>query len=380
MVRPVSPASSDGPTRPPGVGLTALALCVLLAIDFLRALPPLAGGVPIGLSGIQPLLLCLVRALAFLILWQYWKGRDFARVFVLLWSLLAAARAISLLVEHNLDPAALMGRPLDFFQSLLAVFLLYWLNTPPLRAWFKKMSANQADLIAARLVGQLCTALDFHPPAPDVPSPAVELHSSAEPTAALYRLTFEHGAQLTLFCPFRIVLDDNLAFAYAPAAHAPAAGSKALPHAPAAGSEALPHPTAPAPDPSSDPDDARRLLQNLRVTAVRLAPHTTDLFLTFEMGIELQTWAHAPAAPAPAAGSVALPHAPAAGREALPPAPAAGSIALSATPAPDFSPQWTYSDPGLTVIARADGLRPRIVVSPASPAEPPANDEPSSLC
>jgi hypothetical protein len=323
-----------------------------LAIDLLRALLHLAGGSLPAPLGFQPLLLCLARALAFLVLWHYWKGRDWARVFVLLWALLIAAQAVSFLVEHNLDPAALMAHPLSFFHALLALFLLYWLNTPALRAWFKKISATAADRIADQLVGRLCTALDFHPP-------ALDLNSNASPSAALWRLTFEHGAQLTLHCPWRIVLDDNLAFASAPVAGspAPAAGSAALPVAPALPvTPALPvnHASpSPVPDPSSDPDDARRLLQNLRVTAVRLAPHTSDLFLTFEMGIQLQTWSA---------------HAPAAG-----PAPAAGSAALPPTPASP-SPPWTYSDPVLTVVAGAGGRIPQFVASPAPPTEQPVND------
>ena len=199
-----------------------------------------------------------------------------------------------------------MSRPLSFFHALLAIFLLYWLNTPELRAWFKKISATAADLIVPRLVGRLCTALDVHP--------------SAANSHPVWHLAFEHGAELTLSCPWRIVLDDNLAFV-----SSPAGGNPLQP--------------APVPNPSTDPDDARRLLQNLRVTAVHLAPHTSDLFLTFEMGIQLQTWN--PASPN--------------------------------THAPATSPQWTYSDPGLTVTARADGLSSQLV---AVSAPPPASDEP----
>ncbi len=51
-----------------------------------------------------------------------------------------------------------MSHPLSFFQALLACFLLYWLNTRAVRAWFKKMSATAADLITEHLVNKLCTA------------------------------------------------------------------------------------------------------------------------------------------------------------------------------------------------------------------------------
>lgn len=297
---PPTPAPADAePARPQGVGLTALALGALIAFYLVQSLLQLAGETHATRPALEPLLLCGARAIELVFVWQYWKGRDFARLFVLLWSLLAAARAIAFLADHNLDPTALMARPLSFFQALLALFLLYWLNTAPLRAWFKKISATAADLIAPRLVGRLCTALDLQPLAAD-----------SDPA---WRLTFEHGAELTLTCPWRIVLDDNLAFV---------SGSTPLPSTPTA-----------VPSPSTDPDDARRLLQNLRVTAVHLAPHTSDLFLTFEMGIQLQTWSVDPAA---------------------------------------HAPLWSFSGPGLTVIARADGLSSQLAAAPASP---PANGE-----
>jgi hypothetical protein len=323
MVRP-TPASADrvpaagsaalpdspsaGPSRPQGVGLTALALGACIVIELIRSLSHLFGGPLTAPLNVGQFLQSVFRCLALLLVWQYWKGRDFARVFVLLGSLLVVVRAVAFLADHNLDPAALMSRPLSFFQALLAVFLLYWLNTPPLRAWFKKTSATEADLIADRLVGKLCTALDFHPSATD--------------SRPVWRLTFEHSAELTLSCPWRIVLDDNLAFTYVPAA-----GSA---HAPAAGSAALPNTPVSVPDPSADPGDARRLLQNLRITAVRLVPHTSDLFLTFEMGIQLQTW----------------------------------NPALSNSPT---TPLWQFSDPALTVIANPGGVSSQL-------AAPPTND------
>jgi hypothetical protein len=310
MVQPPAPSAAE-PARPRGVGLTALALGALLAFYVVQSLLQLTRGTPAARPAFEPLLLCGARAVELLLVWQYWKGRDVARLFVLLWSLLIVAQAVAYLADHNLDPAALMSRPVDFLQALLALFLLYWLNTPRLRAWFKKISATTADLIAPHLVGRLCTALELDP--------------SATNSHPAWRLAFEHSAELTLTCPFRIVLDDNLAFAYAPAAD-----SGASSHTDA---------SIPVPSPSTDPDDARRLLQNLRVTAVRLAPHTSDLFLTFEMGIQLQTWSYAPAA---------------------------GSAADSFSPAP----LWSFSGPGITVTARADGLTSQLAAASAE-----ANDE-----
>jgi hypothetical protein len=265
-VRITEPAPAHEIARPTGVGLTALALAALVAVDLIRGLLQLSGGTLAPALIFEQVFAILGRGAELLILWNYWRGQNWSRIFVLLWSFFIAARALSTLIDRASNLTSLMSHPLSFFHLLLALWLLYWLNTRALRAWFKKMSATAADLIAAHLSGKLCTAVD-------------------KPSEGLWRLSFEHGAELTLACPWRIVLDDNLAFA----SHAS--------------------------EPRDEQDEARKLLQNIRVKSVRVAPRTSDLFLTFEMGIELQTWSTDP-----------------------------------------DSHQWKYSDPLLTVTADAASL------------------------
>jgi hypothetical protein len=95
------------------------------------------------------------------------------------------------------------------------------------------------------------------------------------------------------------VLDDNLAFASNPGEELPA-----------------------------DQEQPRQLLQNLRVKAVRLTPRTSDLFIAFEMGIELQSWT-----------------------------------------TDSRSQQWKFSDPTLTVVADAAGVNSKAIT-----ALPPSED------
>lgn len=206
--------------------------------------------------------MCFGSGIALFLLWNYWKGQNWGRIFILLYSFVIATREFSALIDHNSSLTALMSQPVRFFHLLLATFLLYWLNTRPVRAWFKKMSATAADLIAEHLVGKLCIAVEKH-------------------SGDLWRLSFEHDAELTLACPWRVVLDDNLAFA----SRAPTAGA-----APVAAYPPAQH----SPEPRDEEDEMGRLLQNIRIKAVRVAPRTSDLFLTFEMGIELQTWSTDP--------------------------------------------------------------------------------------
>lgn len=281
-------APSDEAPRPAGIGVTALALAALAAIYLIRALLHLAGGALTAALVFEQLLSCGARAVELFLIWNYWKGQDWARIFVLLWSFLIAARALSSLIDREDTLISLMSRPVSFFHALLASFLLYWLNTRPVRAWFKKMSATAASLIAEHLAGKLCIAAA----------------RQGGPSSGAWRLSFEHDAELTLACPWRIVLDDNLAFASNPGEEIPA-----------------------------DEEQPRQLLQNLRVKAVRVTPRTSDLFIAFEMGIELQSWTTDPRAQ-----------------------------------------QWRFSDPTLTVAADAAGINSKTIAAPTPPEDSGAND------
>ncbi len=248
-VQPTSAAQPDQSPQPRGVGLTALALGTLIAVYFVRSSFQFFGGPLAAFAIFEQLIQCGAFILVLILLWNYWKGQNWGRIFVLLWSFLIAARELSALIDHDANLTALMSRPLRFFQTLLAIFLLYWLNTLPVRDWFKRMSATVADLIADHLVGKLCTAVE----------------KNGGDSGDLWRLSFEHDTELILHCPWRIVLDDNLAFA----SNAPV-------------------------EFGDEEEEARRLLQNLRVHALRVTPRTSDLFIAFEMGIELQTWSTNP--------------------------------------------------------------------------------------
>jgi hypothetical protein len=300
--------------RPPGVGPSALALLALLIGTLLQHLPAPGAG-PDAAPTFELLRIGLYFGVGVPSIWQLWRGRRWARLLVLLWSAASVAGALAFLSEHNLDPAALMGRPLSFFQAVLAAVLLYWLNTPKVRAWYRKSSAGAGELIAERLQGRLCTGVEFHA------------------DAGLWRLHFEHEAELILRCPWRIVLDDNLAFA---AAHAEDASDRTQAPRSSDPPAAEQQPPETVPAPGHSPQEARRLLENLRVRAVRVAPHSSDLFLSFEMGIEVQTWT----APASRAAST------------IPSKPAAGA-------APRHL--WEYSDPGFTLVANQTGAKLAIV-------------------
>jgi hypothetical protein len=272
--------------------VTALALGALILIYFTRGLFHLFGGDLAALPIFEQLFICLCQCIELLLIWHYWKGQDLGRIFVLLWSFVIAARELSILIDRDGSLTSLMSQPIRFFHALLAIFLLYFLNTRPVRAWFKKRSATAAGLIHQQLIGKLCTAVE----------------KDRDGSSDAWRLAFEHDAELILNCPWRIAMDDNLAFA-----------SNSAPEFP------------------SDEEHPRRLLQNLRVKAVRVTPRTSDLFVTFEMGIELQTW--------------------------------------STDPCPDHTvQQWKFFDPALTVTADSLGLRSQAIAAPVSIEDSAVND------
>lgn len=279
-------APEDAAARPKGVGLTALALGALILIYFAGWLFHLLGGTREVLQIVEQLLRCLGLCLVLLFIWLYWTGQNWCRIFVLLWSFVIAAREVSSFVDHDGDLASLMSQPVRFAHAILAVFLLYFLNTRQVRAWFKKTSASTANLIADHLVGRLCT----------------EVERAGE--SDVWHVVFDHDVELTLNCPWRIVLDDNLAFA-----------------------------SRPVPLVAPGVEMPWQLIQNLRVKAVQVVPRSSDLFITFEMGIELQSWSDDPRAR-----------------------------------------QWSYSDPLLTVVADSRGLSAQAITAHARAEEPNSRD------
>lgn len=67
-------------------------------------------------------------------LWFYWKGRNWARLLVLLCSVAALLGLLNLLHPHR---NVLLYNSLIIANAVLGIFLLYWLNKADVREWFK---------------------------------------------------------------------------------------------------------------------------------------------------------------------------------------------------------------------------------------------------
>ena len=70
-------------------------------------------------------------AIGYVVLWFYWEGRNWARILVLITSVLAILNVLFF------RRAASVARVMIVVEALLAVFLLYWLNRGDVKAFFR---------------------------------------------------------------------------------------------------------------------------------------------------------------------------------------------------------------------------------------------------
>ena len=111
--------------RPEGLAATTILMCITNAmgwaiIDWTHRH-----------AGITFVLITITIAASYLVLWFYWRGKNWARILVLLNSLLCL---------YNLrfwNHGGVMTRVMIGAEAALAIFLLYWLNTQKVRAFFR---------------------------------------------------------------------------------------------------------------------------------------------------------------------------------------------------------------------------------------------------
>ena len=67
----------------------------------------------------------------YIVIWFYWKGRNWARILVLLTSLLCLYNL------RYLFRGGIIERVMIAAEAVLAVFLLFWLNSPNVKSFFR---------------------------------------------------------------------------------------------------------------------------------------------------------------------------------------------------------------------------------------------------
>jgi hypothetical protein len=229
-------AATDAPRH---LAATAFAIGLLLATGLAYAI--FFAGVrwtALRLALAVPLML-----LPFLVLWFYQQGRNWARVVVL------AACALELLAFTAWDTYSAPMKACHLLAAALAVFLLVWLNTSEVAAWFRgeRLSA------ALHLQGALRRQSFSH------------VENSAPSLFVFSR------AQLEVNSPWRIVVDGNVAIT--------SAGLYQPPEMPLPIDAAL---------------EATKLLADQKPILVRIDRATASLRIAFEMGLELQIVSDSP--------------------------------------------------------------------------------------
>lgn len=111
--------------RPKGLDIICVLMCIMNLAGFAFVIPK-AGDV-----ATQYILLGVIVVLAFLVLWSFREGKNWARILVLLTSAIALLN-LFLLGEFNS-----FQRFIVVSEALLAGFLLWWLNTDSVLSFFK---------------------------------------------------------------------------------------------------------------------------------------------------------------------------------------------------------------------------------------------------
>jgi peptidoglycan/LPS O-acetylase OafA/YrhL len=133
--------------RPKGLLLTAWIMVALMVAGWVRmyfwphhahlAHPPAYFHV------VTAVIVFLFNITSFVFIFYYVSGRNWARIIVLLSSILSILY-LPFLLRHDETP----GQILSVAWALLGVFLLYWLNTHSVREFFKRRAPSTPYRIA----------------------------------------------------------------------------------------------------------------------------------------------------------------------------------------------------------------------------------------
>ena len=84
----------------------------------------------------------LVVLASYLVLWFFWKGRNWARLLVLVVSVGSILNLLALIHPYG---NVVLYDSIVISWAVLAFFLLYWLNRTDVREWFKSQKKTATD-------------------------------------------------------------------------------------------------------------------------------------------------------------------------------------------------------------------------------------------
>jgi hypothetical protein len=80
-----------------------------------------------------------IVVVSYLVLWFFWKGRNWARLCVLVVSVLSVINLLALIYPHGI---VVVYDSIVIGWAVLGFFLLYWLNLADVREWFQSQKKS----------------------------------------------------------------------------------------------------------------------------------------------------------------------------------------------------------------------------------------------
>ena len=124
--------------KPRGLGATTIAMAVLNLGGFV--------GIPWDHRGVVAMVATVVLV-GYAVLWYYWRGRNWARILVIVTSILAIGNLMVIIVLFAVDrlySSSVLYHSVIVANAALGAFLLYWLNRKDVRVWFRTKSPDTA--------------------------------------------------------------------------------------------------------------------------------------------------------------------------------------------------------------------------------------------
>jgi len=126
--------------KPRGLRATTIAMAVL----------NLGGFVGIQWAPGVVAMVLLVILWGYVVIWNYWQGRNWARLFVMFTSIVTILNLLAitvLFVIGRLYSSSVLYHLVIVANAALGAFLLYWLNKRDVRAWFRKSEPSPRILL-----------------------------------------------------------------------------------------------------------------------------------------------------------------------------------------------------------------------------------------
>jgi hypothetical protein len=119
----------DAMPRPNSISLTAILMGLLITTGLVL----IVAHTRLHVRAVFLALLVAIFGLSYFVIWSYWRGRNWARIAVLAWSVVSALDLITLAGHHPAKNPLIVE-----IWGLLGIFLIYWLNTRPIRQFFTR--------------------------------------------------------------------------------------------------------------------------------------------------------------------------------------------------------------------------------------------------